>query len=102
MRFSLSIASMAFVGFALLGNTAAHAQSFTCGFNKRAACLEYGDQVCSTYAKCVDANAVCFDQFQCNYEGFTCKSNVSECAEKFENLIVSKTICIMLIQPISA
>ena len=47
----------------------------------RGACLDYGDKVCSSSGMCVDQNAACFDQYQCNYEGFTCKSNVTECAE---------------------
>lgn len=36
---------------------------------------------------CVDRNAACFDQYQCNYEGFTCKSNVTECVEAHDSLL---------------
>ena len=36
---------------------------------------------------CVDRNAACFDQYQCYYEGFTCKSNVTECVEAHETLL---------------
>ena len=63
------------------------AQSFSCSIGKKAACLDYGDKVCSTFAKCVDQKAACFDQFQCNYEGFTCKSNVTKIASKYDDLV---------------
>jgi hypothetical protein len=86
MRCDFVKAAIPIVAFVLLGTTASNAQSFTCSFGKRAACLDYGDQVCTSYAKCVDANAACFDQYQCNYEGFTCKSYVTECAENLESL----------------
>lgn len=36
---------------------------------------------------CVDRDAACFDKYQCNYEGFTCKSNVTECVEAHEKLL---------------
>lgn len=60
---------------------------------------------------CVDRNAACFDQYQCNYEGFTCKSNVTECVEAHgsllrkhnelvddfnENLAIAKDIAVQL------
>ena len=67
--------------------TASLAQNFSCSFGKRAACLDYGDQVCSSTAKCVDQSASCFDAYQCNYEGFTCKSNVSEIIDKYDTLV---------------
>ena len=67
--------------------TPTFAQSFSCGFGKEPACLDYGDKVCSTFGKCVKDDAVCFDSYQCNYEGFTCKSNVTNCVEKNEELI---------------
>lgn len=63
------------------------AQSFSCPFGKDPACLDYGDQVCSSQGMCVDSNAACFDQYQCGYEGFTCKSNVTECVDKYEDLL---------------
>jgi hypothetical protein len=36
---------------------------------------------------CVDLNAACFDRYQCNYEGFTCKSNLTECIEAHDSLL---------------
>ncbi|SOB95216.1 hypothetical protein SAMN05877831_101849 [Rhodobacter maris] len=36
---------------------------------------------------CVDRGAACFDTYQCNYEGFTCKSNVTECVAAHETLL---------------
>jgi hypothetical protein len=63
------------------------AENFSCRIGTRAACLDYGDKVCSSSAKCVDQNAACFDSYQCDYEGFTCKSNVTECFEKHDDLV---------------
>jgi len=62
------------------------AQGFTCGIGDRAACLGYGDTVCSSMGKCVSSDAVCFDRYQCDYEGFTCKSNVTDCVNDYNNL----------------
>lgn len=70
-----------------LGSVSAVPQSFTCPYGKQASCLDYGDKVCSSYSKCVDQNAVCFDSWQCNLEGFTCKSNVTEIAKKYDALV---------------
>ncbi|GHC36572.1 hypothetical protein GCM10007291_42530 [Gemmobacter nanjingensis] len=62
-------------------------QSFSCRIGTQPACLDYGDKVCSSSGMCVDRNAACFDQYQCNYEGFTCKSNVTECVEAHDSLL---------------
>ena len=70
------------VALCLFQANGAVAQSFTCSFGKRAACLDYGDTVCSSWGKCVDENAACFEQYQCDYEGFTCKSYLSDCGDK--------------------
>lgn len=63
------------------------AQSFSCSFGKEPACLEYGAKVCSSFGKCVDQNTSCFDTYQCNYEGFTCKSNVTACNDDYDALV---------------
>lgn len=60
------------------------AQSFTCGIGDRPACLGYGDTVCSSRGKCVSQDAACFESYQCNYEGFICKSNLTECADEYD------------------
>jgi len=44
--------------------------------------------VCSSSGKCVNQNAVCFDSFQCNFEGFNCRSNVTECVDRYERLML--------------
>ena len=62
-------------------------QSFTCGFSGRPACLDYGDTVCSSLGKCVANDAVCFEPYQCDYEGFTCRSNLTDCAQDYEDLV---------------
>lgn len=62
------------------------AQKFSCSFNKRGACLDYGDKVCSQFSKCVSQDAVCLQPHQCNYEGFTCKSNVTKIVDDHNDL----------------
>lgn len=62
-------------------------QSFSCSFGTQPACLDYGDTVCSSSGMCVDRNAACFNRYQCNYEGFSCKSNVTECIEAHDTLL---------------
>ena len=60
---------------------------FSCSYGDRGACLGFGDTVCSSSGMCVDQNAACFDKYQCDYEGFTCKSNVTECVEAHDTLL---------------
>ena len=62
-------------------------QDFSCRIGTQPACLDYGDKVCSSSGMCVDQNAACFDKYQCDYEGFTCKSNVTECVEAHDELL---------------
>ncbi|MEE3098539.1 MAG: hypothetical protein VX463_02090 [Pseudomonadota bacterium] len=62
-------------------------QNFSCTYGDRGACLGYGETVCSSSGKCVGENAVCFDRLQCGYDGFTCTSNLTECAEKHDALV---------------
>ena len=62
-------------------------QDFSCRIGTQPACLDYGDKVCSSSGMCVDQNAACFDKYQCDYEGFTCKSNVTECVEAHDALL---------------
>ncbi len=65
----------------------AHAQNFSCRIGTQPACLDYGDQICSSRGKCVDSSSTCFDQYQCGYEGFTCKSNLTECVDEYDELL---------------
>lgn len=77
----------AFLLAAMLIPTEAMAQqNFSCRFGTQGACLDYGDTICSSLGKCVDANAKCFASYQCDYEGFTCKSNLTDCAEEYDAL----------------
>lgn len=62
-------------------------QGFSCSYGDRGACLGFGETVCSSSGICVDQNAACFDRYQCNHEGFTCKSNVTECAAAHDKLL---------------
>ncbi|MFN4159613.1 MAG: hypothetical protein ACK4GO_14585 [Gemmobacter sp.] len=65
----------------------AFGQSFTCRMGQRAACLDWGDSVCSSGGKCVRDSAACFDSYQCDYKGFACKSQVDQCVEVHDRLV---------------
>ena len=74
----------------LLGLTLASpalGQDFSCRIGTQPACLDYSDKVCSSSGMCVDQNAACFDKYQCDNEGFTCKSNVTECIATHDKLL---------------
>ena len=79
--------ALAFAATALIPATAISQQGFSCSYGDRGACLGYGETVCSSGGMCVDQNAACFNSYQCNYEGFTCKSNVTECADAHDTLL---------------
>ncbi|PND22310.1 hypothetical protein CN934_05145 [Ensifer sp. MMN_5] len=70
-----------------LMSTVAGAQSFTCPMGKSPSCLDYSDKVCSSFAKCVADDAVCFDSFTCNYKGFVCKSVLEEAVELHDDVV---------------
>lgn len=72
---------------AMIPSAAISQQGFSCSYGDRGACLGYGETVCSSGGMCVDKNASCFDSYQCGYEGFTCKSNVTECVEAHDTLL---------------
>ncbi len=72
----------------LASNVSAFGDSFSCSYGKRGACLDYGDKVCSSYAKCVSSDAVCFDSFTCNFKGFICKSKFNELADEYDSLLI--------------
>ena len=73
--------------FALTLASPALSQNFSCRIGTQPSCLDYGDSVCSSRGMCVDRYSACFDQNQCNYEGFTCKSNVTECVDVHDALL---------------
>jgi hypothetical protein len=62
------------------------AQSFSCSIGSQPACLDYGEKVCSSNGKCVTSDAVCFNSYTCNFEGFVCKSDMDELAEKAKRM----------------
>ena len=61
-------------------------QSFSCSFGTTAACLDYGDKICSSMGKCVSNDAVCFSSFTCGYGGFVCKSTLEDLADDYDKL----------------
>jgi hypothetical protein len=80
--FALSV-SLIFVAASPIGAQ----QTFSCPYGTRAACLDYGDQVCSSLGKCVDEDAKCFSSFTCNYQGFVCKSDYEEAVDAYNGLL---------------
>jgi hypothetical protein len=62
-------------------------QSFSCPWGTEAACLDYGDKVCSSLGKCVDESATCFQAYTCNYQGFVCKSDYEEAVDEYNSLL---------------
>ena len=80
--------STVFVFILLTYPSAAVAQRyFSCPGFERAVCLDYGDKVCSSFAKCVDQNSVCFDSYTCNFKGFVCKSTLDDLADEYDDLL---------------
>ena len=59
---------------------------FSCSFFERPACLDRGDKVCSSYAKCVDETAVCFNSYTCDFNGFVCKSTLDDLTDDYDEL----------------
>jgi len=47
---------------------------FSCEAGFEPACQSYGSKSCSSSAKCVASNAVCFDYNTCDFKGLVCKS----------------------------
>ena len=65
----------------------AYGNSFTCPVGTDAACLDYGDKVCSSFSKCVSDDAVCFDSYTCGYKGFVCKSKYDDLVDEYDDLV---------------
>lgn len=61
-------------------------QSFQCRIGQDAACLDWGETVCSSGGKCVSESAACFDAYQCDYKGFACRSDVDQCIEAHDRM----------------
>lgn len=62
-------------------------QVFECRMGQDAACLDWGETVCSNQGMCVDKNSACFDTYQCDYKGFACKSAVDECVKAHDSIV---------------
>lgn len=79
--------AMALAAAALIPSAAISQQGFSCSYGDRGACLGFGETVCSSSGMCVEQNSACFDRYRCDYEGFTCKSNVTECTKTYNRLL---------------
>lgn len=74
------------VAFALASGPA-WAQTFECRMGQNAACLDWGETVCTSQGMCVSKDAACFDSNQCDYKGFACKSDVDQCVEAHDKIV---------------
>lgn len=80
------IRALAFSLVLILMPAQAYETNFSCAIGKRAACLDYGDKVCSSFAKCVADDAVCFDAYTCGFGGFVCKSKLDDVVNRYDDL----------------
>jgi len=71
---------------ALTSSAYGYGDTFSCSFGKQGACLDYGDKICSSSAKCVSDDAICFDSYTCDYKGFVCKSKFEDLFDKCKNI----------------
>jgi hypothetical protein len=62
-------------------------QTFECRMGQNAACLDWGETVCTSQGMCVNKDAACFDSYQCDYKGFACKSDVDQCVEAHDKIV---------------
>lgn len=81
MRIAIAVAAL------LTTTIPGTAQSFSCRLGQPA-CLGYGDKVCNSNAKCVTQDAICFDSFTCNYDGFVCKSDMKKVVSAYDEVII--------------
>ena len=68
-------------------NTFSFGNDFSCSYGKQGACLDYGDKICSSLAKCVSNDAVCFESYTCGLDGFICKSKYDDLSNEYDNLL---------------
>lgn len=86
MKFAAMLITVGLAVVAATG-TAVAQDAFSCSWGKRGACLDYGDQVCSQLGKCVDQDAVCFRRSTCDFNGFVCKSDLTDLADEYDSLL---------------
>ncbi len=82
------------LAFLLASANLVDAQSFSCRIGTKASCLSYGETICSSSGKCVQSDATCFSSYTCNYEGFTCKSNLTECFDAYDNAVADNNVLV--------
>ncbi len=62
--------------------------NFSCPRGSEAVCLDPGDLVCPATSKCVNDQAVCFEDYPCDADdGFVCESRHDELANENEVLV---------------
>ena len=81
-----SLLCLTFFFLCLLPSTTLGERYFSCSDDKRSACLDYGDTVCSSDSKCVADDTVCFDSYTCTYKGFVCKSKYDGLVDEYNTL----------------
>ncbi|MFN5997181.1 MAG: hypothetical protein ACK47C_00635 [Paracoccaceae bacterium] len=70
----------------VLASGPASGQTFECRMGQNAACLDWGETVCTSQGMCVSKDAACFDSHQCDHKGFACKSDVDQCVEAHDKI----------------
>ena len=61
---------------------------FSCPDGTGAACLDIGDIVCPSSAKCVDDRATCFDEYPCDLDkGFVCESKYDDVLDDLKQTV---------------
>lgn len=79
-------APLRFLAFFLCLALPVQASNFSCPFGKQGACVDYGAKVCSSRAKCVDNDAICFEPYTCGFGGFVCKTKLDGVVSEYDSL----------------
>lgn len=87
MKPRIGFGFLASVALAVAAGSPMSAQSFSCSIGDRPSCLGYGETVCSSQGMCVRDDAIVFSRNTCDYEGFTCKSNLTNLGGDYDGLV---------------
>jgi hypothetical protein len=75
--------------FAVLALTSIGAWGISsCPDGTEPACLGIGDKVCPSSTKCVDHDAICFDEYPCEISGgIVCESEYDDVLNNYEKVV---------------
>ncbi len=80
LKFSLCVLLAAFIP------SIAMAQNFSSGIGTRPSCRDSGGVACSGIEGWVNVSTICYEESECDYQGFTCKSNYTAYKEAYDEL----------------